>query len=159
MLSEIIVQMMPAMNQTEGRGLEREMKKARTFDDPDAVLEACTEIVSGSADATIENARRDAGAMPEGAHREAALAAVAAMTPGGVVTPPTTGAPRRGAAAAPASAAPATAANESANDPSETSKHLAALHWSWHAAQNAQHPVRIGYFGPVSGQRLSESYF
>ena len=86
MLSEIIVQMMPLMNQSEGRVLEREMKKAKTYDDPDAVLVACTEIVSGSADTLIENARREAGAMPEGAPRLAALAAAAAMTPGRAAT-------------------------------------------------------------------------
>jgi len=109
MLSEIIVQMMPLMNQSEGRVLEREMKKAKTYDDPDAVLMACTEIVSGSADTLIENARREAGSMPEGAPRLAALAAAAAMTPGGAATPATTGASRRAAAA---SAASATATND-----------------------------------------------
>ena len=100
MLSEVMVQLMPPMNQSEGRVLEREMKRAKTFDDPDAVLMACTEIVSGSADTMIEDARRAAGSMPEGAPRLAALAAAAAMTPGGAATPTTAGAPRRTAAAA-----------------------------------------------------------
>ena len=76
MLSEIIdVQLMPFGNQAEGRVLEREMRKDKTFDDPDAVLAACTAIVSGNTDSTIEDARRDAGSMPEGAPRVAAMAA------------------------------------------------------------------------------------
>ena len=81
-LSEIIVQLMPHCNQAEGRVLEREMAKEGKFDDPDAVLAACTAIVSGNSDSTIEDARREAGSMPEGAPRVAAIAAAAAMRPG-----------------------------------------------------------------------------
>ena len=94
MLSEIIIQLMPHCNQAEGRVLEREMGKENTFDDPDAVLAACTAIVSGNTDSTIEDARREAGSMPEGTPRLAAIAAAAAMVPGGASPGTSTHPPR-----------------------------------------------------------------
>ena len=117
MLSEIIIQLMPHCNQAEGRVLEREMGKENTFDDPDAVLAACTAIVSGNTDSTIEDARREAGSMPEGTPRLAAIAAAAAMVPGGASPGTSTHPPRHnlgGTTAADADAAKRQAANAAA---------------------------------------------
>ena len=97
--------------------LEREMCKENTFDDPDAVLAACTAIVSGNTDSTIEDARREAGSMPEGTPRLAAIAAAAAMVPGGASPGTLTHPPRHnlgGTTAADADAAKRTAANAAA---------------------------------------------
>jgi hypothetical protein len=88
MLSEVIVKFMPLCNASEGRTLQREMTKAKTWDDCEAVLRECVAIISGDADAQVEDARRSAAIMPAGAARVAAIAAAASMVPGGGPPPP-----------------------------------------------------------------------
>ena len=88
MLSEVIVKLMPLCNASEGRTLQREMTKAKTWNDCEAVLRECVAIISGDADAQVEDARRSAAIMPAGAARVAAIAAAASMVPGGGPPPP-----------------------------------------------------------------------
>ena len=122
MLSEVIVKIMPLCNASEGRTLQREMVKAGTWTDCEAVLRESVAIISGDADAQVEDARRSAAIMPAGAARTSAIAAAASMVPGGGPPPPSGRPPSGGIGGAigPSSAEVAAATKRTAQEEAKT---------------------------------------